>query len=475
MAIHLLLSGNRSTFAYIDEIGARDRFFSPREPAFPFVDLRTGREWALRPNRGRIPWWLLFADRRVPKSTIREHLALRTLGREWDDTVMTEAMRHGSLYWLLLEPLSVAALNTRPHEALACLFGAVLRETLMKGGKACLPFVPKQGLSEALVDPAIENLRRRGADILFNRRITGLDIRQGRVIAIGTTDGQIALNPGDAVVLAVPPWVAGAFLPDITVPDAFESILNVHFKVALNIDSDLNDVGFFGLVNATAEWVFIKPDRVSVTVSAANKVIDRPAADLANAVWRDVVKALGLEGAQADMPPFRVIKERRATIVANVVQEERRPGARTDIANLALAGDWTDTRLPGTIEGAVRSGVTAANLVLHWPKAPGRTRLSADGGLIPAHFWPGHGGDDPGSALIEKETVGCMTSDGTGAGDAALRTRDEAVVAGPALDDAIESATAGLTSTAPPRRPFSVRTGGRCHDPGRVCPAGTLS
>lgn len=372
---HLLLSGNKSAFAYIDEIGARDRITGPRHPVFPFMDLKTGREWTLRPNRGRIPWWVLFADRRVPKATAVEHLAIRKLGREWDDTVMTETMRHSQLYWLLLEPLSVAALNTRPHEALACLFGEVLRETLLKGGKACLPRVPKVGLSEALVDPAIETLRQRGADILFNRRITGLIVEHGRVTALGTTDGPVRLEADDSVVLAVPAWIAGELLPNITVPNAFESILNVHFKIAVKPEPDVAEAGFIGLVNGVAEWIFIRPDHISVTVSAANKMIDRPADDLAWAVWRNVAKALDLVGNRATkVPPYRVIKERRATVVANVAQEERRPEARTDIENLVLAGDWTDTRLPGTIEGAVRSGVTAARLILNPPKSAGRRR-----------------------------------------------------------------------------------------------------
>jgi hypothetical protein len=329
----------------------------------------------LRPNRGRIPWWVLFADRRVPKTTAGEHLRIRNLGREWDDTVMTETMRHSSLYWLLLEPLSVAALNTRPHEALACLFGAVLRETLLKGGKACLPRVPKEGLSEALVDPAIATLRARGADIQFNRRVVGLDFRLGRVTTLRTTEGPVALDPADSVVLAVPPWVAGELLPDVTVPNAFESILNVHYKIVVQPDPDVAEAGFIGLVNGMAEWIFIRPDHISVTVSAANKLIDRQADDLAFAVWRNVAKALGLEGTAAtEVPPFRVIKERRATVVANVVQEERRPGAQTEIENLVLAGDWTDTRLPGTIEGAVRSGVTATKLLLNPPKSPFQRR-----------------------------------------------------------------------------------------------------
>jgi hydroxysqualene dehydroxylase len=372
---HLLLSGNKSAFAYINAIGAGDRITGPRNPVFPFVDLKTGREWTLRPSRGRIPWWLLFADRRVPKTTAGEHLALRKIGRDWDDTVMSETMRHNSLYWLMLEPFSVAALNTKPHEALACLFGAVLRESLLKGGKASLPRLAKDGLSEALVDPAIATLRQRGADIQFGSRVTGLMSEHGRVTALATPNGQTVLEPGDAVVLAVPPWVAGELLPDLTVPDGFESILNVHFKIALQPEGDIEEAGFAGLVNGTAQWMFVKRDHVSVTVSAANALIDRPAEDLAPMVWRNVAKALDLDPAQAaEMPPYRVIKERRATITASAAQEERRPAAQTNMENLALAGDWTDTGLPGTIEGAIRSGVTAAKLVLNPPKMSGRRR-----------------------------------------------------------------------------------------------------
>jgi len=373
---HLLLSGNKSAFDYIDAIGARDRFTGPKRPIFPFVDLKTGREWTIRPSMGRIPWWLLFEKRRVPKTSASEHLILRDLGREWDDTTVAETMPHNSLYWLFVEPLSIAALNTRPHEALACLLGVVLRETMMKGGKAALPRVPKEGLSEALIDPAITTLKQRGADIHFNRRVTGLRIEGGRVVELTTNGDPVVVGPADDIVLAVPPWIAGELLPDLTVPDAFESILNVHFKIEVEPIEDLAIARFTGVINGLAEWIFIKPDHVSVTVSAANKVIDRPAGDLATTIWKNVVKALGIGHAVSlDPPPYRVIKERRATFVASAPQEEKRPSARTDLANLVLAGDWTDTGLPATIEGAIRSGVTAANLILK-PAQPAREKAA---------------------------------------------------------------------------------------------------
>jgi len=115
--------------------------------------------------------------------------------------------------------------------------------------------------------------------------------------------------------------------------------------------------GFVGLIGGVAEWVFAKTDHVSVTVSAANRMVDQTAEEIAAATWPDVRRVLALPDA---MPPWRVVKERRATFAATSVQEGRRPAARTALANLALAGDWTATGLPATIEGAIRSGRMAA-------------------------------------------------------------------------------------------------------------------
>jgi uncharacterized protein with NAD-binding domain and iron-sulfur cluster len=78
-------------------------------------------------------------------------------------------------------------------------------------------------------------------------------------------------------------------------------------------------------------------------------------------VWVDLRPVLGLGEAVA---PVRVVKEKRATFAATAAQEARRPGARTPLANLALAGDWTATGLPATIEGAIRSGRAAADVLL---------------------------------------------------------------------------------------------------------------
>ena len=396
---HLLLSGNRAAFAYIDTIGARDTLTGPAEPLFPFIDLQTGVRWMLRPSRGRIPWWVLRRSRRVPGTRITDYLALRRLARITSDATVARSLRKDTLYSHLAVPLAIAALNTQPEEALARHFGTVLRETILAGGKACIPSFPREGLSESLIDPAVAWLRRRGATLNLSSRVTALTIAGDRVTALQTAEGP---EPVEAVVLAVPPWVATTLVPGLTAPTAFEAIVNVHFAVT----AAPGPAGFIGLIGGTAEWLFVKRDHVSVTISAANRLVDLPAEELAARVWPDVQAALDLtwplaapatrplgpgpsrpippgasaagllatlesseaathsSDASSPMPPWRVVKEKRATFAATAEQERLRPGPRVGLGNLAVAGDWTATGLPATIEGAIRSGRRAAEAIL---------------------------------------------------------------------------------------------------------------
>jgi uncharacterized protein with NAD-binding domain and iron-sulfur cluster len=87
-------------------------------------------------------------------------------------------------------------------------------------------------------------------------------------------------------------------------------------------------------------------------------LVDEPNTAIAERVWRDIATALDRTG--APMPKVRVVKEHRATFLASPEQNARRPKAQTALANLVLAGEWIDTGLPTTIEGAIRSGQAAA-------------------------------------------------------------------------------------------------------------------
>jgi len=161
-------------------------------------------------------------------------------------------------------------------------------------------------------------------------------------------------------VLAVPAWVAASLVPELTVPDDHRSILNAHFAVAPPPGAP----AMLGLTNATSEWIFTHPDRISVTISGADRLIDEDREALARMIWAEVAQALGMTG---DMPRWQIVKEKRATFAATPEQDARRPHTKTRWRNLFLAGDWVQNGLPATIEGAIRSGDSAARLVLGQP------------------------------------------------------------------------------------------------------------
>ncbi|MFW2852634.1 FAD-dependent oxidoreductase [Sphingomonas sp. TX0543] len=177
-----------------------------------------------------------------------------------------------------------------------------------------------------------------------------------RVIALDWGAGPEAVAEDEVVILAVPPWVAAALLPEIEVPDVFHAIVNGHFAIRPPSGAP----AMLGMLGGTAEWLFAFPDRISVTVSHADTIVERDREELAWLFWNDIQQGYGF---RAPLPAWQIVKEKRATFSATPAQDAKRPPATTRWRNLFLAGDWTQTGLPATIEGALRSGETVASLV----------------------------------------------------------------------------------------------------------------
>ena len=207
-------------------------------------------------------------------------------------------------------------------------------------------------------DPAVRQVAvKRGENrgqIVRERNV----VRQ--LVRLGAWSGRQKTYPAPAdgpVILAVPPWVAQELVPDLTAPDAFRAIVNGHFRVR----SEGEPARIIGVLNGTVEWIFRFEDRISVTVSGANRLMGVGREELAQQFWADVSLALGLD---TDLPPWQIVKEKRATFAATPAVDAIRPHAKAPgLSNLVLAGDWTQTGLPATIEGALRSGETAAALL----------------------------------------------------------------------------------------------------------------
>jgi len=221
-----------------------------------------------------------------------------------------------------------------------------LQETLGRGAAACRPLVPREGLSESFVDPALAMLRAKGAELRFAARLRAIYFRGERAGELNFDSGLVTIGDSDQIVLAVPAPVAARLVPDLTVPDDHAPIVNAHYRVAPPAGMPL----FAGLIGGTVEWVFRKHGVVSVTVSAADRIVDWPAEELGDILWRDVAAAFGL-------PRFRRRPAASSRSGARRFAPRRRscgggPGHATRWNNLLLAGDYVDTGLPATIEGA---------------------------------------------------------------------------------------------------------------------------
>lgn len=358
---HLVLSGNTAICDYLHLSQATETMGGPGKPLFPFIDVQSGERWQVHMNKGPLPWWLLDKKRRVPGATWRDYLsAIKVMTSRGEDRVGQRLNLDSGFYKRFWEPLVIGALNTEAEIASAPMLATIMGQTFLAGGDACIPLIPKVGLSETFVQPTLNVLRQAGVEVKYNHRLRAMAVDGKTVCQLDFNGVLVDVGPEDWVIFALPAWVAHNLLPEIPIPNDFRSIINAHFRV-----DGINDpVGFAGVVNGLAEWIFARDGIASVTISCAERYGDYPARDMVPYIWKDVAKFYDLDPER--VPTHRIFKEKYATFAATPEQNARRPAAYIGWKNLALAGEWTATGLPTTIESGIRSGFKAAQLVLRW-------------------------------------------------------------------------------------------------------------
>lgn len=363
---HLIMSGNKSALDYLARIGSNDALTGPAEAAYPFVDIKSGRRWRVRINDGLFPSWIFDPGARVPETGVINYLKAAGIAfARADQTVADLVDKDDPLYRRFWEPLTLAVLNTTPDIGQARLLWAVIRETFALGGGASRPLAAKEGLGPAFIDPALKILTARGAEVRLNTRVRALDQNGERVTGLDIGEEKVTFDSSDSLILAVPPSRLKQLLPDLDPPNDEASILNVHYRAPHAVPTGaLGDAPFIGMLSSDAHWCFVRGDVVSLTVSASHAIgmDDVPNEKAAAAMWRETQVALEL----GDMAyeAVRVIRERRATPDQSPASVAKRLKPQTRWRNLTLAGDHTDTGVPATIEGSIRSGDRAASLVL---------------------------------------------------------------------------------------------------------------
>ncbi|KVZ16199.1 hydroxysqualene dehydroxylase HpnE [Burkholderia stagnalis] len=358
--LHRVFAGQAATQRYLRAIGATDQLAGPALPEFPVVDLASQQRWTLRFGSGRWPSWLFDAASRAPGTTPLDYLSLAPLMGARTGRSLAQTMRCDGVLWdRWLRPYLLGALNVEPRHATAELARALMCDTFAAGGPACRPLGARHGLGSAFVEPALRMLQHGGATIRLRSRLDALEFgANGHAVDALVIDGErVDLAPGDALVLAVPPDVAQPLVPDLSAPGAYSATVTAYFAA----DAQAGGPAYTTVVNGAVDAVRAAEGQLAATIHDAHHWLDMPRETLARTIWQDVARVTGAH-AEA-MPVWQLVVEPRAGFAAVPSQEMKRPAARTRWTNLVLAGDWIATGLPATIEGAIRSGQKAADVL----------------------------------------------------------------------------------------------------------------
>ncbi len=356
----LVLSSWRSAMAAIEAIGARAEWREAAPSGIAFADMASGERWTLRPNGGPLPWWICDPRWRAPRTRLKDYWPAARLLRAPTTALLRDyAPSAGPAAERLWRPFALAALNTDLERASARLAGAALSETRLGGAR---PLMPVHGLARAFVEPAVKTLRRRGVAVRFERRLAAIEFLGEHAARLEFEHDRVDLAPGDAVILATPPRVLAALAPGLSAPQEFNGAISAHFAIGPPPGAP----PILGIVNGAFHWMFCGDGRISVAIKDADALMETPRERLAVDLWRDVAALTGLSDST---PAWRIVRQRRATFAATPSQDALRPSFETPWRNLFLAGAYVQNGLPDMLEGAVRSGVAAAERTKQWLEA----------------------------------------------------------------------------------------------------------
>ncbi|HEX6011677.1 MAG TPA: NAD(P)-binding protein, partial [Geminicoccaceae bacterium] len=203
---HVLLGANRAALSFLDAIGARAGWVEPEPQGLPMVDLADGSVRRV----GLSPWSWLDPLRRPPGLNLRVLLRLGRLGLPGVDRPVAETFGAGSFTRAMVEPLTVAALNTPVAEASTRRLVTALRR-LARPGAGRL-FVARRGLGPDLIRPAVDALAAAGVVVRCRSRLRALEAADGRAERLVFADAEVPLGASDLAVLALPPHALAKLL-----------------------------------------------------------------------------------------------------------------------------------------------------------------------------------------------------------------------------------------------------------------------
>ena len=367
---HILMGCYSDTINFLKLIGAKENFIYQKSLRINFLT-QTGKLVRLKSFASLYPLNLLFALLNFNAISFIERLSLlkfitklpfmshQKLSdkniRDW----LKEEKQSDDIIKSLWEIIAVGALNTNIDKGSAFMFREILMKIFFNGNFASTIILPKYGLSEAYVKNAKEFIESNGGKIKLSSSVKEFIISDNKIVGIKTTDE--VYKDFDYVISAVPFYAFNNIFPELFLDEKIEfeysSILNIHIWLKNNPLKEQ----FYGLIDSPVHWIFNKGNHINIVISDADYLIDKSAEEIYKMCVGELIKCTKLE--ESDFSQYKVLKEKRATFIPSNKIINTRPSSKTKITNLFLAGDWTDTGLPSTIEGAVKSGRITAELI----------------------------------------------------------------------------------------------------------------
>ncbi len=292
---------------------------------------------------------------------------------EWLDH-LRQPPRAQRNFW---NPVATAALNQDPSRASAGLFVRVLREAFLADPRSAAIGISTVGLSDLYTHAAEDFIRRHSGCVRLRASAFHVVTMGGKAVGVELKGNEVI--DADVVIAAVPPMALSHMLPAniIESESRLENLSRLRASPIISInlwfDRVITDLAFAGLLGSRVHWLFNKDKIFSVDRRDRTQLafVISAASDYSSATREELIK-LAVEECERLLPGSRratllhavVVKEREATISHEVGTEQFRLGPETPIRNFFIAGDWTDTGLPATIESAVTSGHRAADLAI---------------------------------------------------------------------------------------------------------------
>jgi squalene-associated FAD-dependent desaturase len=277
-------------------------------------------------------------------------------------------------FWDLL---CIAALNELPQIAAAVVFEPVLRLALLQSAEDSRIGFASKGLSECYTDAAPEFIRNRHGKVDLGRTVHEILVNESGAACDGVRLADGSVIRAEAVICAVPSFELLRLLPEEIIGKygCFAALNTLRpapiISINLWFDRSITSLDFAGMRGTTVQWLFNRSvlagaaeGHLSLVISGAHEHIHKEKHELITLALQELTE-LFPHTREASLLHSLVIKERFATFSPDVNSSAVRLPAVTPIRGLYLAGDWTQTGLPATIEGAVQSGYSAASEVIH--------------------------------------------------------------------------------------------------------------